>query len=104
MIPECVHEYGLVAAQKWFTNVGLAAYQHITWDPTKKSTTSQQDHKNRAFVEEDLFGIGTNWKIKAPIMRMKSMRPTLPQTHSNTSTVNQYVDYGQYHGIYGNTA
>jgi hypothetical protein len=72
MIPECVHEYGIEAAKKWFTNICLEAYRQVKWDPSKRSTTSQQDRETRALVEEDLFGIGTNWKIEAPIMKTKS--------------------------------
>jgi hypothetical protein len=91
MIPECIHEYGLAAAQQWFTNLGLEAYTHVKWDPTNRSTTSQQDCETRALVEEDLFGIGTNWKIEAPIMKTQTLQPTQPQNHSNTTTVNKPI-------------
>jgi hypothetical protein len=76
MIPECTHEFGKEAAKLWFTTPGLLAYQHVKWDPNKRSTTSQQDRETRAMVAEDLFGIGTSWKIEAPIMRGIARRPT----------------------------
>jgi CCR4-NOT transcriptional regulation complex NOT5 subunit len=91
MIPECVHEYGIEAAKKWFTNIGLQAYQQGKWDPSKRSTTSQQDRETHALVKEDLFGIGTNWKIEAPIMKTKSARPTQPSMHSNHSSMDNPI-------------
>jgi hypothetical protein len=59
MIPECIHLYGVEAAQRWFSNAGLLAYQDVKWDPTKQSTTSHQDKETKALVDEDLFQIGT---------------------------------------------
>jgi hypothetical protein len=75
MIPECLHEYGTDAAAQWFTTPGLLAYQNVKWDPTKRSTTSQQDRETKALVEEDLFGIGTTWKLDAPVLRGQPQRP-----------------------------
>jgi hypothetical protein len=75
MIPECLHEYGTDAAAQWFTTSGLLAYQNVKWDPTKRSTTSQQDRETNALVEEALFGIGTTWKLDAPVMQGQPQRP-----------------------------
>jgi hypothetical protein len=71
MIPECIHLYGQAAATLWFTTPRLLAYQKVKWDPSKRSTTSQNDRETKALVEEDLFGIGTTWKMNATIMRNK---------------------------------
>jgi hypothetical protein len=74
MIPECIHHYGEEAAKLWFSNAGLLAYHQVQWDPTKKSTTSQEDHTTRALVEEDLFQLGSHWKLEAPILKAKAKR------------------------------
>jgi len=80
MIPECLHHYGEEAAKVWFSNAGLLAFQNVKWDPKKQSTTSHQDSATRALVEEDLFQIGTNWKIEAPILTPTSTRDTRATT------------------------
>jgi hypothetical protein len=77
MIPECLHEYGTDAAAQWFTTPSLLAYQNVKWDPTKRSTTLQQDRETKALVEEDFFGIGTTWKLDAPVLRGQPQRPAL---------------------------
>jgi hypothetical protein len=69
MIPECLHYYGEEAVKAWHSNAGLLAYKNVNWDPTKQSTTSHQDYATQALVEEDLFQIGSNWKMEAPIMQ-----------------------------------
>jgi hypothetical protein len=74
MIPECLHHYGEDAAKIWFSNAGLLAYQNVTWDPNKQSTTSHQDSTTKALVEEDLFQIGSNWKMEAPILQTQTTR------------------------------
>jgi hypothetical protein len=76
MIPECVHLYGQAAATLWFTTPGLLAYENVKWDPNKRSTTSQNDRDMRALVEEDLFGIGTTWKLNTSILQGKPQRPS----------------------------
>jgi hypothetical protein len=83
MIPECIHLYGIEAAKRWFSNLGLLAYQDVKWDPTKQSTTSHQDQETKALVDEDLFQIGTNWMLTAPIMKAKATRQA-PQTPDYT--------------------
>jgi CCR4-NOT transcriptional regulation complex NOT5 subunit len=75
MIPECTYLYWVEAAQRWFSNAGLLAYQDVKWDPTKQSTTtSHQDQETKALVNEDLFQIGTNWVLAAPIMQAQATR------------------------------
>jgi hypothetical protein len=76
MIPECVHLYGQAAATLWFTTPGLLAYEKVKWDPNKRSTTSQNDRDTKALVEEDLFGIGTTWKLNTSILQGKPQRPS----------------------------
>jgi hypothetical protein len=83
MIPECSHLYGVEAAKRWYSNAGLLAYQDVTWDPTKQSTTSHQDQETKALVDEDMFQIGTNWVLTAPIMQTQATRPA-PQTPDYT--------------------
>jgi hypothetical protein len=83
MIPECIHLYGIEAAQRWFSNAGLLAYLDVKWDPTKQSTTSHQDKETKVLVDEDLFQIGTNWMLTAPIMQAQATR-TAPQTPDYT--------------------
>jgi hypothetical protein len=81
MIPECIHLYGVEAAQRWFSNAGLLACQDVKWDPTKQSTTSHQDQETKALVDEDQTG--TNWMLTAPIMQAQATRPA-PQTPDYT--------------------
>jgi hypothetical protein len=76
MIPECIHIYGQAAATLWFTTPGLLAYQNVKWDPSKRSTTSQSDRAARALVDEDLFGIGTTWKLNAAVLKGTPQRPS----------------------------
>jgi hypothetical protein len=89
MIPECLHHYGEDAAKLWFSNAGLLAYHQVKWDPTKKSTTSQQDHTTCDLVEEDLFQLGSLWKLKAPIMKAKAKRG---QTQDNPYVLQNLLD------------
>jgi hypothetical protein len=84
MIPECIHLYGIEAAELWFSNAGLLAYQGVKWDPTKQSTTSHKDQETKALVDEDLFQIGTNWMLTAPIMQAQAGRQAPPQTPDYT--------------------
>jgi hypothetical protein len=74
MIPECLHYYGEEATKVWFSNAGLLAYQNVKWDPDKQSTTSHQDSTTKALVDEDLFHIGSNWKMEAPIIQPEATR------------------------------
>jgi hypothetical protein len=74
MTPECLHHYGQEAAKLWFSNAGLLACQNVKWDPTKQSTMSHQGAETRTLVEEDLFQVGSNWKVEAPIMKPKALR------------------------------
>jgi hypothetical protein len=92
-----------VVLQCWPTSIP----QDVKWDPTKKSTTSQQDHETRALVEEDLFNIGTDWKLVAPIRQTKAARPhqdknytveNLLQSRSNGNEVHSFASiYGRHH-------
>jgi hypothetical protein len=84
MIPECLHYYGEEAVQARFSNAGLLAYKNVNWDPTKQVTTSYQDYATQALVEEDLFQIGFNWKMEAPIMQPQVNRDNAK--HSNKTT------------------
>jgi hypothetical protein len=94
MIPKCTHEFGKEAAKLWFTTPGLLAYQHVKLDPDKRSTTSQQDRETCAMVSKDLFGIGTSWKIKAPIMRGIARRPaeTAANNRANNHPASQTTE------------
>jgi hypothetical protein len=76
MIPECVHLYGQECANLWFTSTGLLAFQHVQWDPCKRSTTSMHDRETKALVEENLFGIGTDWKKDTALLQGKAQRPS----------------------------
>jgi hypothetical protein len=76
MIPECVHLYGQEAANLWFTSTGLLAFQNVKWDPRKRSTTSTHDRETKALVEENLFGIGTDWQNDTALLRGKAQRPS----------------------------
>lgn len=62
MVPECLHLYGEEAA-RWFTNIGLMAYQDVKWDPLLNATTSVNDETTNELVEENYFGMGEGWKI-----------------------------------------
>ena len=65
MIPECLHLYGSQAG-KWFTNIGLLAYQDVKWDPMLNITTAADDDAADEMVEEHLFGMGSEWKDALP--------------------------------------
>jgi hypothetical protein len=102
-----LHLYGKEVVKLWFSNAGLQAYQDVKWDPTKKSTTSKQDHETRALVEEDLFNIGTDWKTIAPVMQKQAARQpqesnytvqNLLQSRSNGDDVHSFMSvYGRRH-------
>jgi hypothetical protein len=89
MIPECIHLYGIEAAERWFSNAGLLAYQGVKWDPKQQSTTSHKDQEIKALVDEDLFQIGTNWMLTAPIMKATASRQTPPRTPDYTAPAHE---------------
>ena len=61
LIPEMVHRYGH-GCQKWFSAEGLTTFESVTWDPEKMITTSAADHETQNLVDEDLWGLGTDWR------------------------------------------
>lgn len=62
MIPECLHEYGEHAA-RWFTNMGLIAYQDVKWDKTLNAPTSIHDEAATELLDEDFYGMGEEWRV-----------------------------------------
>jgi hypothetical protein len=70
------------------SNAGLLAYKNVNWDPTKQSTTSHQDYATQALVEEDLFQIGSNWKMDAPIIQPQANRDKRQPQQKNYTVEN----------------
>jgi hypothetical protein len=68
LIPEARHTYG-PAAGKWFTSQALSMYEHIKWDPTNRSATTQTNTDTSKILEEDLWGLSATWKALPPATR-----------------------------------
>jgi hypothetical protein len=61
MIPQCPAEHGQ-DARRWFSNDGLAAMADVTWNLTARQTSSCSDWHIQHMVEEDFFGMGSEWR------------------------------------------
>jgi hypothetical protein len=93
MIPECTFRYGKEAAQKWFSNADLLAYQNVNyWDPTTQATTSHQDHATRALVDvKTFFNSAPPGKVSPPIMQPQAAQPQNQSTYQPYSVENLLV-------------
>jgi hypothetical protein len=60
MIPEFLYRFG-DEATKWFTSAGLIIYKDIKWNPVKGTTTSTKEHESEEMVNEDPWGLQTQW-------------------------------------------
>ena len=64
LIPEMVYKYGQ-ECQKWFTADGISYFDTVVWDPKKMSTTSSADKDTQELVDEDLWGLGDDWRASS---------------------------------------
>jgi hypothetical protein len=102
MIPECFHQYGEQAA-RWFTNVGLMAYQDVKWDPLLNATTSANDETVTEMVEENHFGMGSEWK--APVLHEPAPTTTHIEDISNVGrSVGEMLAARAQRGIHDDTS
>ena len=103
MIPECVAIYGESTAQKWFTNRGLLAFQHIRWNPNTRSTVSEADNETRKMVDEDIFGFGSGWQDQSPILQQRHIRQEEtnpnPELTSPTTALEQRANDNNVHSF-----
>ena len=67
LIPEMVYRYGQ-ECQKWFTSDGISYFDNVTWDPKKMATTSTTDTDTQELVDEDLWGLGDDWKLTSQMI------------------------------------
>jgi hypothetical protein len=64
LIPEILYTYG-PEASKWFSSQGLMVYKDVLWNPEKGTTSSSNSRASAVMVEEDLWDLGTKWKVIA---------------------------------------
>lgn len=103
MIPECLHLHGPEAA-RWFTNVGLMAYQDVKWDDKNKTATSLHDDTAVDMVEEDFCGMGDEWKaphIPEPTGHTTAHIESIPNTGM---TVGELLDARAKLGVHDDTS
>jgi hypothetical protein len=104
MIPECLYLYGAEAG-KWFTSIGLVAYQDVKWDPLLNATTSINDDDAAALVDEKLFGMGNEWKeamLPEPVPTTATQIEDINQVHN--STVGEVLAARARRGIHDDTS
>lgn len=63
LIPEMVFRHGQ-ACQPWFTAEGLTFFESVTWNPETMATTSSADQDTQDLLDEDLWGLGNDWRIE----------------------------------------
>ena len=63
LIPEMVFRYGQ-DCQSWFTAEGLSFFESVSWNPDTMKTTSLADEDTQNLLDEDLWGLGDDWRVE----------------------------------------
>ena len=63
LIPEMVFRYGQ-DCQSWFTAEGLSFFESVSWNPDTMKTTSSADEDTQNLLDEDLWGLGDDWRVE----------------------------------------
>ena len=84
LIPEILHMHGPTAS-KWFSSQGLTVYKDVQWNPKKGTTSSTNSRASAAMVEEDLWGLGPQWKSIAD-KATPNVRPDANQLDHTSKT------------------